>query len=66
MYLKKFDQGDLAMLSFGASKAVQECVKTALDAGKDVQWKYSSFSDPGGDYCAVLVDGVQVYRQEGY
>lgn len=66
MYMKKFERADLFLLSFGAPKDVQDRVKTALDAGQDVQWECSSFRDPGGDYSAILVDGVQVYRQEGY
>ena len=66
MYTKPFKQGDLGILSFGAPESALTRIKTALDAGKTVEWKYSSFSDPGGDYCAVTIDGVETFRAEGY
>lgn len=66
MYTKKFKNSDLSLLSFGAPASIQERVKVALDQGLKVEWVYSSFTDPGGDYCAVAIEGVQVYEQAGY
>lgn len=66
MYTKAFGKDDLSLLSFGAPASIQERVKVALDQGLKVEWVYSSFTDPGGDYCAVAIEGAQVYRQEGY
>lgn len=41
-------------------------IKEALVLGQNVQLVESLFSDPGGDYTSVTIDGVEVYRKDGF
>jgi hypothetical protein len=53
-------------LSRCVPESVRECVAKALAEGKKVEWEHSTFTDPGGDYNKILVDGQAVYHESGY
>lgn len=62
-YRQKFSD---AFKPFGMDAKTWEKIVDARDNGKNVEWECSSFSDPGNDWNKVLIDGLEVWHQDGY
>lgn len=57
---------DLAYLRMrGQTEAIKK-IEKALAEGKKVEWICSLFQDPGDDYNKVMIDGEQVYHEDGF
>ena len=41
-------------------------IQEALNKGKKVELKHSSFSDPGADYTQIMIDGKILTTIKGY
>ena len=64
-YTRPYTEADLAMDIFSTDEQKIQ-LAAALEAGKELQLVTSSFKDPGPDYCAVLIEGVEIVRVKGY
>lgn len=59
-------EAEVRSMGMFIGEAQAAAIKEAMSKGSKVEMEESSFSDPGGDYCAVLVDGRRVATIDGY
>lgn len=66
-YFREFKFGDLSSIRLAPQEA-RDKINEALLEGKEVEWEFSSFGDPGKDWQQVRVDKQPVpgTHSEGY
>ena len=65
-YRKKLTESSLSAWRYNLTPDQIEAVKQQFDAGVKVEEEFSSFKDPGEDYCRLYVNDVLVCHVNGY
>jgi hypothetical protein len=65
--VRKLLQAEASSLLYPFTPArIKQKLEQAYKEGALVQMVQSSFKDPGSDYNAVTINGVEVWREDGY
>ena len=64
---RSLPQAEAQLLDMNQSPPeVKVALEEAYRTSQTVELLESSFTDPGEDYTAILINGMEIYRQAGY